>query len=649
MDIILKSAHIENFKGIKDLTINFGNKTTISGQNASGKTTVIDAVLWLLFGKNSQYVEKFDLRPLDETGKQIDFVEIMVSAILEVDGKEVELKKKQKQNWVKQRGSENSVFQGNINSYEIDGYPKSDKEYKAFIGELINEDLFKMLTAPTYFPSMKWKDQREILMKLVTAASDSELAVEFGGFEEILLELEKASTTDIQKKYQLALKELKATQNELPVRIDEVSKQVVEYDVTELESKKKELETALANVGDGAREALSKVQSELLDLDLEISRQSIELNAELTTSRRKIEDDLAGIVVEIRKHEALLSNVNSDIRVKKAKVETLSAELSGLGTKYKGKASETFDDSKWIFDESSTKCISCGQILPATKVETIKRDFETRKAKAIESFNTEKADGMKALIERGNVVKNEIVFLNKELDTLESNLSEIETAIKDYKTKSEEYSAKLSSMPEAVDLMADEKYKMNVQKKAKLEETIETLNCNIKAASEQETALKAELGEVNYKLSQVAGNETVERRIDELKKEQRDVAQKIADCEKYLLLVENFVKRKLEYISSKVNDKFKVVNFKLFDMQINGGIVDCCELTIDGVPYSDLNNGHKIVGGLDVINTLSEIYDRHVFVFVDNAESINEFNLPEMNNQIIRLCVTNEKGLTVTA
>lgn len=176
MDIKLKSLNIENFKGIKLLDVDFGDKTKIKGQNAAGKTTIFDSFTWLLFNKNSAGDEKFNVRPLDTDGNRIDNVEIKVSAVLEVDGKEVELSKVQKQNWVKKRGTDTAVLQGNVNSFEIDGYPKSEADYRAYISGLANEDLFKMLTNPQYFSSMKWKEQRDILMKFVSDISDVELA-----------------------------------------------------------------------------------------------------------------------------------------------------------------------------------------------------------------------------------------------------------------------------------------------------------------------------------------------------------------------------------------------------------------------------------------------------------------------------------------
>lgn len=133
MKITIKSIHIENFKGINMLDVNFSVKTKISGQNAVGKTTIFDAFTWLLFNKNSSGEEKFNVRPLDKDGNRIDNVEIKVSSILDVDGKEVELSKTQKQNWVKKRGTDTAVLQGNVNSFEIDGYPKSEADFKAYV------------------------------------------------------------------------------------------------------------------------------------------------------------------------------------------------------------------------------------------------------------------------------------------------------------------------------------------------------------------------------------------------------------------------------------------------------------------------------------------------------------------------------------
>ena len=649
MNVLIKSVHIENFKGIKSLDVNFGNKTTIAGRNAVGKTTVLDAILRLLFGKNSQYVEKFDVRPLDENGKAIDFVDIIVSAVLSADGKEYELKKTQKQKWVKQRGSENAVFQGNINSFEVDGYPKQDKEYKAFIEEIINEDLFKMLTSPAYFPNMKWKEQREILMRFATTESDLDIAKRIGGFDDILDELDRApKTEDIQKKYAVQLKELKAKQTELPVRIDEISKQKVDYDVAELNLAKADLERQLSTVGNGAKETRTQKESELLDVEFAINALVTKANDGNLHKRRELDGKIAEILSDIKKKQIELSNITFNIEHNTKTVVTLNEHLQKLGKEYGEEEKRTFPADKWTFDESSTVCNSCGQILPTSRIDAIKKDFEKRKAGAEKNFEETKRNEMNRLIAEGNEVKNNIKELDKQNLELLSKKEVLSNAVDELKASADKLAKELNAIPEKCDMSANTEYNDLVAKKSALETEIEELG---KAMNESEVTvigLKNELEGVNKKLSESMMNDTIDTRIEELKAEQRDVSQKIANAEKMLYLVETFIKAKLDVISSCINEKFSCVKFKLFDVQINGGMTECCEMTMDGVPYSSLNNGHKIVGGLDIINTLSNYYDKHVFVFVDNAESINESNLPAMANQLVRLAVSEDKSLTVT-
>lgn len=206
MRIKLKAMCLENFKGIRELDVKFSDQTEIMGANATGKTTVFDAFTWLLFNKNSAGEEKFNVRPLDKDGNRIDNIEIKVVAVLDVDDKKVELSKVQKQNWVKKRGTDTVTFQGNVNSFEIDGYPKSEADFKAYVSGLAqSEDMFKMLTNPQYFSSLKWKEQRDILMKLVADISDVELAKTDAKYAPLLDELEKQAATETEQKRQLEL------------------------------------------------------------------------------------------------------------------------------------------------------------------------------------------------------------------------------------------------------------------------------------------------------------------------------------------------------------------------------------------------------------------------------------------------------------
>ena len=177
--IKLKSIHIQNFKGCVNKLISFGELTKIYGANATGKTTVFDAFTWLLFGKDSHGSAKFDIRTLDKDGKMIDNLEICVEAILSVDGEEYTLKKF-KTKFVKKRGTGTTEFQGNVNEFEINGYPKSEKDFKEFISGMIDEKIFNLATNPIAFTSLPWKEQREILMQFVADSSDVQIAEGYG-------------------------------------------------------------------------------------------------------------------------------------------------------------------------------------------------------------------------------------------------------------------------------------------------------------------------------------------------------------------------------------------------------------------------------------------------------------------------------------
>ena len=672
MRMTIKALHIYNFKGIKEKSIEFGDKTSIKGANATGKTTIFDAFTWLLFNKNSQDVEKFDVRPLDAVGKQIDNVEIKVVAKLDVDGKEMELSKVQKQNWVKKRGTDTSVLQGNVNAFDVDGYPKSEKEFGESVATLIGADLFKMLTNPQYFAAMKWKDQRNILMKLVSDVSDLEFAMQNPAYADLIPELEKApSTDDIKNKFQKALTEWKKKQVEIPVRIDELSKQKVDIDVAEQEIAKNGLTEKISEC-----DAKLKSGSKVVD-DLE--QQKFELQFEINDCKRKANDLLVKERREIenRQYEAnnkftdlhqKISIADRGIAEKKAKIESLSKEKDELGKQYFAKKDQAFDEtpyffdeSKWVFDESSTVCSMCGQTLPADKIEALKVDFETKKACAKtkveniliiakENFEKSKKSELERIVVLGNEKKSQIEALNAEIVELEKSLPELREQETGQMRIKNECAAKLAELPIEADLSESEEYIALVQKDTDLAKQIEDAKANgvdTSAIESEKACYESELENLKSQIAKAENNVSIDERISELETEQKEVGQKVADQEKMLYLLEQFIKEKMNKISENINSKFKSVSWKLFENQLNGGMKECCECTVNGVPYSDLNSGHRIVAGLDIISSLSELYGITAPIFVDNAESINEFNLPVMDAQMILLSVSEDKEMVV--
>lgn len=673
MRIILKSLHIENFKGIKSLEVNFSNKTSIKGQNAAGKTTIFDAFTWLLFNKNSAGEEKFNIRPLDKDGNRIDNVEIKVVGVLDVEGKEVMLSKVQKQNWVKKRGTDTVTLQGNPNSYEIDGYPKSEADFKAYVSELSqSEDMFKLLTNPQYFSSLKWKEQRDILIKLIAEVSDVELAQTDSQYAPLLSELEKApSTDDIRAKFSKALTEWKKKQAEIPVRIDEAEKSKVDVDTAEQELLKTDLERQIKKIElqmKSSSKVIDDLEQQKFELQFEINDCKRKANESLIKERRSLDDRKDEATIKFNDLHKQITKLESEIVEKKKRIPTLESEKAELGKQYMSEKEKAFDETpylfdefKWKFDESTTVCSLCGQRLPEDKIEQLKTDFEEKKAKAKEdaaerlktireSFNNHKVTELNRIASLGTDKKSEIETMKSDIEDAEKKLPELrEQETEQIKIKNE-CIKKLSELPEEADLSTNEDYKALMKKDTDLQSQIDSVRVNSTDTSELESKkleLEAALEDAKTIIAQAAKNVEIDERIAELQAEQKEIGQKVADQEQMLCLLEEFIRFKLNKVSESINSHFKTVNFKLFEMQLNGGLKDCCECTVNGVPYSTLNSGHRIVAGLDIIRSLSEMYGVSCPIFVDNAESLNEFNVPDMDAQLILLSVSEDKQLKV--
>lgn len=677
MKLKIRSLHMENFKGIKSLDVNFSNKTSIKGQNAAGKTTIFDAFTWLLFNKNSAGEEKFNVRPLDKDGNRIDNVEIKVVGVIDVDGKEVELSKVQKQNWVKKRGTDTVTLQGNVNSFEIDGYPKSEADFKAYVSNLAqSEDMFKMLTNPQYFSSLKWKDQRDILMRLATDVSDVELAQTDAKYAPLLGELEKApSTDDIRAKFSKALSEWKKKQSEIPVRIDEAEKSKIDVDVAEQELAKVDLVRRIAECGkkmENAGSALGDLRSKEMQLQFDMSGMEQTMNRELSNKRSIMDAELRDCKNELEHFAVTISLKEKQISDNEKTITDADAERKKLGEQYNSEKAKAFDEtpylfdeSKWIFDESTTVCSLCGQKLPADKIEQLKTDFEERKTKAKadakrklndskSDFITQKESNLEEIKAYGFAKKNLIEELTKKNADLQMEIDSLKKQEQGTFTNKEELCKLLSEIPEEADYSQNEEYvKLKAEHDkiladiAKLEsEGADKVVTDLKA---KKADMQSQLDEVNKVIAQAANNVAIDDRIETLRDEQKEIGQKVADQEQMLYLLEEFIRFKLNKVSESINSHFKTVNFKLFEMQLNGGMKDCCECTVNGVPYSALNSGHRIVAGLDIIRSLSELYGVSVPIFVDNAESLNEFNVPDMDAQLILLSVTEDKQLKVDA
>lgn len=653
--IKLLSMHIQNFKGCKDRVIEFGQTTRITGDNGVGKSTVFDAYLWLLFDKNSKGVTNFAVRPLTESGETINNIEISVEATISVDNDEYKLRKTQKQKWVKKRGTDTREFQGNVNEFDINGYPKSQKEFKEFISGIVNEEVFPLISNPTAFTSLPWKEQRDILMQFVGDVSDIGIAEAFGEkYLKLIPELKIANTDDILKKYTKAKNIYNKDMVEIPARIDEVSKQLVIADVGALEVEKAAKEVELQKVEDeisggaGKLEEINKKREEILNLKFHISEIQNEENQKLFDKSKIVRDNLNARDRELSNVKREIGNLSDEIKAIHSKYEAQEREKDRLLVECRSEKAKTFPEFVPLdpLPERATICPTCGRELAEdvkkkilddyessvelhqNKYSEDKAKFEEARAKKLEQIEK---DGKEAAASRDKLKANE-AELHKKMDELNIQLA-------DAQKKYDIAKAELGKFQTKADISENTEYLATIEKISVLEKEIEVMSAESTGKTELEAkkaVLKDEIAVIAGKIV-AADNSKVKERIAELEAEQKEVGQKIANQEMMIDLVEDFIRTKMNMISEKITGMFSVVSFKLFDNQLNGGLKETCTCTVKGVGHSDVNDGHEIVAGLDIINTFSEKFGVRCPIFIDRAGELNEIYIPEMDNQLILL------------
>lgn len=655
MNIKLKKMHIENFKKIKEKDIDFSDKTKISGQNAVGKTSIVDAFMWCLFDKNSRGETKFQIRPLDYLGNQIDHVEIKVVLTLEVDGREVVLQKVQKQNWVKKRGSMTETLQGNVNSFEIDGIPKKEKDYKEYIASLVDEEVFKLITNPQAFVSKKWQEQRKELMKFAPEVeNDDVIASNPELLQELSMALSLHNSDDLMAKAKKALSEYKKQQAEIPARIDEVKKSITDIDVAELELQRNSLKEQIAEIEKSEEDMTAQYEEHqretdsLMDLKFKLSDMERKANEENVAAKRKYEDAIADYDADIASAERNIKALKQNIADGIGTISAYEKKRQELLADWKEENAKVYADTL-EFDEESTVCPMCGQAYPVEKIEQIKAEFEQKKADIKAKWEKEHNEALDRIVSDGNRYKSRIEDMQGKVDDARSKLSAAERDLESATAEKEKVEKQLAALPDKIDISDNEEYKKLSAEIAEKEKMLNAANSGAEMRHQlkiKKNGLKEELLIVEKQIA-ASDNSAKEERIEELQNEMDEIAEKVNEQEKMIYLLEEFTKAKMTIISKNVNEKFGIVNWKLFDKQVNGAVVECCECTVGGVPFSALNTGHRIVAGLDIINTLSELYGVSAPIFVDNAEAVNDFNLPEMAAQMVLLSVSDDKEMKV--
>ncbi len=626
---------IRNFKGIKNFETNLTDVTNIFGANATGKTTLWDAYTFLFSGKDSRDRMDFGIKPYNPDGSEKHKLESEVSLDLMTNKGKVPLKRIYKETWTKKRGAEEAVFDGHTTNYEINLVPKDKKEYDAFINELCPENLFKLITSPSYFPAkLKWEAQRAILFEMAGEMSDQEIAEGNQKFIDLLDRASGKTFDDYKAMIGAKKRKIKESLDFIPARIDEVDRnlpqeqdwEAIQKEITKLTTETNKLASEIEDVSklsDAAYQKRTALKNELykhkeiidtikrtFSADQEKAFEEYNANKESIESEiRQLERKLATSVDEVKELEG-------DRARKEAQIENLRKEWT------------LRDAEKLEFKEGEFVCPTCEREL---------EDIDEKRQELTEQFNVKKAEDLKAIEGKS---KGLITAINVMTEAIAKMVEDIDSA-------KEKISAKktlLSGLKEPQSIISS--YEDNPEYKAAMDKIEEigkelSLPTELPDTSELRTRKDELTKEVEALKTQLHNKEVLEKgiaRIAELEQQQKELAQELASLEKEEFLMAEFTKEKINSIEGKVNSMFTLVKFKLFHIQVNGQEVPTCVATHNGVPYPDLNDAMKIAAGLDIIKTLSEYHKVKAPIWIDNREST--VWIPDMDTQVINLFVS---------
>ena len=655
MKLQIKKLTLCNFKGIKSQTINLdGQNALIYGANATGKTTIMDAFIWLLFGKNSSDAKDFNIKPILMDARMQHSEDHYVEAILLTDNMEQTLKRTYREKWVRKRGMLEPEFSGHETIYEINGVPTKAGDYSKFVDDMINEDIFKVITNPLYFNDrIKWQNRRELLISLAGNIDTSKLEE---NHKEIIKEMNSLGSSEFKLKIASLKKKAKEEKAQCQPRIseqkislpEEMNWKDIEQEIENLLSEIKDIDLTLQKSTSISQDVLDKQQKLMTrksDNEYKIHQIKMNLKASSDDQHRKRQNDINAVEYEISSLENKIRSINNTKQSYYRQIEDIDTNITLLKTKIDSCRSDwqSINERTFIFDETMSICPVCKQSLPT-------QDVEERRSHLEQNFIEEKIKILKEKVETANKLKKliaeeterkialeeqknnigDVHILEKEIEekkTLLSNLNNAKIVIPDINNNQEIQS--LLKENESIDVELNKPF--DLQEKSSLN----TVDLNASKVNKQE--------QIREKHNLLCNRELREKglkRIEEISNREKELAQEIARLEGLEFAAMEYTKDSILNIENAINNKFKIVRFKMFDTQLNGGEVECCETTINGVPWNDLNTASKINAGIDIVNAFSDYYDSYAPVFIDNRESVTE--LTPIMSQSISLIVSPE-------
>lgn len=644
MKIFLKKAVLENFMCYASRTFDFYDITKIMAENGVGKSTIATAYLWCLF--NCDYELRDDpvvRREVD--GKSVDDMDTSVELTLDVDGKEITMKKVQKRTY------KEAVKDGKIvttvsdnNSYYINSVPKTLTAFNEYLG--INMKMFKACSNINAFLSRKPDEMREYLFSLIESVTDLDMAKSRKELAELVPMLEKYTVEEIRSMNKLISSNVDKQSPVIDGQIKEKERDIQiksDIDTSDLELLRNSLKEQIADCiakqtdNDKLLAEYDKASADILDLKFKQGDLSRKANEENVKARRKLESRISNLNYVIEDSKKSISNVEDVVSFDKDKIAEYQKTLDDSRTEWKA-------EKERVFDENSLICPYCKQEYPEEKKEELRADFKTHKEAELNRITG-----------KGNTAKNM-------LDEAKGLLVEAEQELTDRKQKLEKHlvdladlEKQLSELPQEIDVTATKEYKALEQQIAEKEQAMHKANdiSAVKAELKaQESDLRQQLSECERKIAE-SSTEKDEQRLEELRAEQRTQEQNKTNAEKILDLLDELDKAKNETLSDSINSHFSLVKWKLFELNKSGGYKSVCIPTVNGksILTTMSNKGNRILGRVDICNSIQKISGMSVPIFCDDVESLDMQNegkiISMVESQLILLCVSNDKELKI--
>lgn len=642
------------FYGKNTLDTDFSMKTVLSGQNEVGKSTVKRIILDVLNCHDENDREITGIRPHDENGVEIDDVDIVRAVTFEIDGKAKTLKKV-----TRQKRNKKGEITGSVTDYSINDVPYKMADYNQYI----NDNMAELGVLPFCLNAMTLLNKPQAEQRLALASyfgtrTDEEICDMFPQFAELKPMFDDGDADQLKKVCRGKLngvggrngsKGLVKERDEISTRIDTIHSTNEYTDLAELELQKKTYEPQLKEIEDKLSdynkilEDKQKATEDIMNLKFELSDMERKANAENQKKRMELQLQLDDFNASIRKGESM-------IRAKKANIENSEGEIRFCAENLEKVRADWRKTKELAFDESSVNCPMCGQKLPEDKIESMRAEFDEQKAK-----------NLKELEDKGNALSNDNKELKQAIEDRKKEIADLEAELKELTIRRDgvaneferdSIAKELGMVPTDVDMTGNSEYQAL---KAKIEEKEKAL-ADENDTSELIRKLKNERNELLRQVSSVdtkielgvANNKRIDDSIADLENKRTDLNQEIADWERKLDLLKEFTRKKNELLQTDVNKYLNFATAKLFRPLLNGDTEECCDFVYNGEAYArNLNHGARMLVEVDVCRAFQKVASVNFPIIIDDTESVDDWRIPQIDNQLIMLKHTQDKELVI--